>query len=122
LLNYYILMTPVAFGCWALPGGVGQRVVHLWFKGFFTVLFVQVAQLFVLTTLPLLLPPPPQIFADKLGIMQGLVLQFPLMLTLCAMLVTPRVLGVSVGKALGVAGSMAGGTIVAVGTVTSRAQ
>jgi chitinase len=122
LLNYYILMTPLAFGCWALPGGVGQRVVHLWFKGFFTALFVQVAQLFVLTTLPLLLPPPPQIFADKLGIMQGLLLQFPLMLTLCAMLMTPRVLGASVGKALGTAGSMAGGTIVAVGTVTSRAR
>ena len=98
LINYYILMTPLAFGCWALPGEVGQRVVRLWFKGFFTVLFMQVAQLFVLTTLPLVLPPPPQIFADKLGIMQGLVLQFPLMLTLCAMLVTPRSIGSICGK------------------------
>jgi hypothetical protein len=120
LLNYYILMTPVAFGCWALPGGVGQRVVLLWFKGFFTVLFVQVFQLFILTTLPLLLPSIPQVPADGLGIMTAALLQFPLLLTLYAALVTPRVLGASVGKALGTAGSMAGTTIVAASTVASR--
>jgi hypothetical protein len=120
LLNYYILMTPLAFGCWALPGGVGQRVIVLWFKGFFTVLFVQVSQLFVLTTLPLLLPPMPQIAIDRLGVLQGLLLQFPLILTLCAVLVVPLAVGQSVGKALGTAGSMAGGTIVAVGMVASR--
>jgi hypothetical protein len=122
LLNYYILMTPLAFGCWALPGGVGQRVVRLWFKGFFTVLFVQVFQLFILTTLPLLLPPMPQVFADRLGIMQSMLLQFPLILTLCVMLLTPQVLGISVGKALGTAGSMAGRTIVAIGMATSQAE
>jgi hypothetical protein len=120
LLNYYILMTPLAFGCWALPGGVGQRVVRLWFKGFFTVLLTQVVQLFILTTLPLLLPPMPEIAADKLGVMQGLFLQYPIILTLCVVLVTPRVLGTSVGKALGTAGSVAGGTIVAVSTAASR--
>jgi hypothetical protein len=120
LLNYYILMTPVAFGCWALPGGVGQRVVLLWFKGFFTVLFVQVFQLFILTTLPLLLPSIPQVPADGLGIMTAALLQFPLLLTLYAVLVTPRVLGASVGKALGTAGSMAGTTIVAASIVASR--
>jgi hypothetical protein len=113
-------MTPVAFGCWALPGGVGQRVVLLWFKGFFTVLFVQVFQLFILTTLPLLLPSIPQVPADGLGIMTAALLQFPLLLTLYAVLVTPRVLGASVGKALGTAGSMAGTTIVAASIVASR--
>ncbi|HEY4033269.1 MAG TPA: hypothetical protein VGL94_04820, partial [Ktedonobacteraceae bacterium] len=42
LLNYYILMSPLAFGCWALPGKVGQRVLRLWCKGFFSILFIQV--------------------------------------------------------------------------------
>lgn len=120
LLNYYILITPLAFGCWALPGGVGQRVVLLWFKGFFTVLFVQVFQLFILTTLPLLIPPMPQIYSDKLEIMQSALVQFPLFLTLCVMLLTPWVLGASVGKALGTAGSMAETTVVAVSSVASQ--
>jgi hypothetical protein len=122
LLNYYTLMTPLAFGCWALPGGVGQRVVLLWFKGFFTVLFVQAFQLFVLTTLPLILPPMPNIYADKLGIMQSMLLQFPLFLTLGVMLLAPWVLGASVGKALGTAGSMAGTTIAAVSMAASRVE
>jgi hypothetical protein len=122
LLNYYILMAPVAFGCWALPGGVGQRVVLLWFKGFFTVLFVQVFQLFILTTLPLILPPMPPVDADGIGIMQSVLVQFPLFLTLYAVLVTPRLLGASVGQALGTAGSVAGTTIVAASLVASRAE
>ncbi len=120
LLNYYLLMGPLAFGCWALPGGVGQRVVRLWCKGFFTVLFSQAVQLFMLTTLPLLLPPMPQASFDGLGIMQGLLLQFPLILTLLVTILVPRVLGTSAAEAFGTAGSMAGGVVVAVGNATSQ--
>ena len=120
LINYYLLMAPLAFGCWALPGGVGQRVVRLWCKGFFTVVFLQAVQLFILTTLPLLLPPLPQISFDNLGIMQGLLLQFPLILTLVVTLLVPRVLGTSAAKAFGTAGSMAGGVVVAVGAAVSQ--
>jgi hypothetical protein len=116
LINYYILTAPLVFGCWALPGGVGQNVVRLWCKGFLTMLFVQVVQLFILTTLPLLLPTLPQISSDNMGILQGLLLQFPPILALCLTLIAPRFLGASMARALGIAGGM----IVAVGTVASQ--
>jgi hypothetical protein len=121
LLNYYLLMSPLAFGCWALPGGVGQRLVGLWCKGFFTVLLTQVAQLFLLTTLPLLLPSLPQIPNDNLGIMKSLLLEFPIILTLLSTIMVPRMLGASVARAFGMAGSVAGTTIVAASMAASRA-
>ena len=117
-----LLYSDDSAGLWLLGIARGGRakggapVVQRIFHGTLT----QVVQLFILTTLPLLLPPMPDIAADRLGVMQGLFLQYPLILTLCVMLVTPQVLGTSVGKALGTAGSMAGGTIVAVSTVASR--
>jgi len=121
LLNYYILMAPLAFGCWALPGGVGRRVVRLWCKGFFSVLFVQVLQLFLLTTVPLLLPTLPQIpLTGDVGVIQRFLLELPPILTLWIALMAPRLLGASAGYALGTAGSMAGGVAVAVGTATSQ--
>lgn len=118
LLNYYILTGPLAFGCWALPGKVGQRVLRLWCKGFFSVLFVQVLQLFIITTLPLLLPTLPQISADNIGLIQSFLLEFPPILTLSVALMAPRLLGASATKAFGTAGSMAGGVMAAVGSAT----
>jgi hypothetical protein len=120
LLNYYILTAPLAFGCWALPGGVGQKVVRLWNKGFFAVLFVQVLQIFLLTTLPLLLPAMPQIPTNNVGLIQGFLLEFPPILTLGTALMAPRLLGTSAGKAFGTAGSLVGSVIVAVTTSTSQ--
>jgi hypothetical protein len=119
-LNYYILLAPVAFGCWALPGGVGQNVVRLWCKGFLTVLFVQVVQLFILTTLPLLLPALPRIPSNNADFMQGFLVEFPPILTLGVTLMAPRLVGVSMDKALSNAGLMAGGAVAAVGTAASR--
>jgi hypothetical protein len=95
-------------------------VVRLWCKGFFTVLFMQVVQLFMLSTLPLLMPSMPQISGDGLGIMQSLLLQFPLILSLSIALLVPRILGASAAKAFGTAGSMAGGVVVAVGSAASQ--
>jgi Glycosyl hydrolases family 18 len=117
LLNYYILVAPLAFGCWGLPGGVGQNVVRLWAKGFLSVLFVQTVQLFILTTLPLILPPLPQSFVSLggEGILQGLLLQFPPILTLCIMLMAPTLVGASISKALGSASSVTKGVVIAVG-------
>ena len=119
LINYYILIAPLVFGCWALPGEAGQNVLRLWCKGFLTVLFIQVIQLFIATTLPILLPTLPQIIADRTGILQNLLAQFPPILTLYFMLITPRLLGASMSKVLGIAGSVAGGSIAAVGTAAS---
>jgi len=119
-LNYYILTAPLAFGCWALPGGVGQRVVRLWCKGFLTVLFIQAVQLFLLTILPLLLPTLPVLPFDSMGIWQALLLEFPPILTLSLTLMVPQMLGASMDRALGTAGAVAGGVSVSIGTAASR--
>jgi hypothetical protein len=121
-LNYYILTAPLSFSCWAMPGGIGQRVVGLWFKGFFCVLFVQVLQLFILTTLPLILPTLPQIPADSVGILQGFLVEIPPILTLCVTVMAPTLIGASASKVLGMAGSMAGQTLVVLGTAASQAR
>jgi hypothetical protein len=121
-LNYYILTAPLSFGCWAMPGGIGQRVVGLWFKGFFCVLFVQVLQIFILTTLPLILPTLPQISADSVGVMKGFLIEFPPILTLCVTVMAPTLIGASASKVLGMAGSLAGQTLVVIGTAASQAR
>jgi hypothetical protein len=95
-------------------------VVRLWGKGFFAVLFVQVLQVFLLTTLPLLLPAMPQIPTNNVGLIQGFLLEFPPILTLGVALMAPRLLGASAGKAFGTAGSLAGGVIVAVTASASQ--
>ena len=104
-----------------MPGGVGQKVVALWFKGFFSVLFVQVLQLFILTTLPLILPALPQISSDSVGLMQGFLVEIPPILTLCVALMAPTLIGASASKILGMAGSMAGQTMIVLGTAASKA-
>jgi hypothetical protein len=123
LLNYYILMAPLAFGCWGLPEGVGQNVVRLWAKGFLAVLFVQAIQLFIITTLPLILPSLPQsFFSISLGhskdgaILQTLLLQFPPLLTLSLTLMAPTLVGASIGQTLGSVGSVTKEVVIAVGS------
>lgn len=117
LLNYYILIAPLACGCWALPGGVGPNVVRLWGRGFLSMLFIQAIQLFILTTMPLLLPPLPQSFASIGGerILETILLQFPPIMTLFVVLMTPTLAGASITKALGMAGSVTKEVVLAVG-------
>jgi hypothetical protein len=118
LLNYYTLVAPLAFGCWALPGGVGPNVVRLWGRGLLSMLFVQAIQLFVLTTMPLLLPPLPQSFNSigGEGILLTTLLQFPPIMTLCVVLTAPTLVGASITKALGVASGVTREIVIAVGT------
>jgi hypothetical protein len=84
------------------------------------VLFVQVLQLFILTTLPLILPALPQISSDSVGIMQGFLVEFPPILTLSVTLMAPTLIGASAGKVLGTAGSIAGQTMIVIGTAASQ--
>ncbi len=118
LLNYYILVAPLAFGCWALPGGVGPNVVLLWGRGFLSMLFVQAIQLFILTTMPLLLPALPQSFNSigGEGILFTALLQFPPIMTLCIVLTSPTLVGASITKALGTASIVTREIALAVGT------
>jgi hypothetical protein len=81
-------------------------------------LFVQAIQLFILTTMPLLLPPLPQTFASigGEGILATILLQFPPIMILCVVLMAPIFVGASITKALGAAGSVTREVVVAVGT------
>ncbi|GHO94219.1 hypothetical protein KSF_042670 [Reticulibacter mediterranei] len=115
ILNYYILLCPVAFGCWALPGGFGQSVVNQWTKGFFSALLVQIVQVFIITTLPLVIPTLPAIPSDGLGLMKGILTELPPILVLWMTVRAPSILGTSTARAITNAGSIAGGVVTAVG-------
>src|SRR5207249_155783 len=41
LINYYIVMAPLAFACWGLPGNLGNQTIKAWFKGLMQLLFMQ---------------------------------------------------------------------------------
>jgi hypothetical protein len=117
LINYYIVIAPIAFGCWGLPGGVGQAVVGKWAKGFISVLSLQVVQIFILTTFPLILPTDLSgIPLDHLGLFKGLILEFPRIFVLIATLKGPKILqGEHPLTSIAQAGTVAGGTVAAIG-------
>src|SRR5271170_6715548 len=113
LVNYYVLMGPVALACWALPGGSGQKVVVQWFKGFCSLLFVQGIQLFILTTLPLIVPSFPNLPSDKFGLVNIFFAQLPRIVVLLAVVQAPKMVGTGASKAMAQAGTVAGGAVVA---------
>jgi len=114
LLNYYILISPLVFACWALPGGVGQGVVKQWFKGFLLLLLVQTFQVFVVVTLPLILPSFPQIPQDGTGILKELFLELPPIIVMAAVNKIPSVMGTKATSAIAQAGTVAAGAVTAV--------
>jgi hypothetical protein len=116
-INYYIVTAPVVFACWALPGGTGRKVMGQWLKGFVAVLLVQTVQLFVLTTMPLLLPPFPPIEAQGTGawgLLNTLLNQLPGIFVLIATTQVPKWMGTGVTKAIAQAGTVAAGSVAAV--------
>lgn len=117
LINYYIVIAPLAFGCWGLPGGIGQAVVKKWAKGFLSVLVLQIVQLFILTVVPLILPSNLSgMPLDKLGIFQALLMDFPRIFVLLAALKGPKILtGESPLTSIAQASMVAGSTIGAAG-------
>jgi hypothetical protein len=121
LLNYYILTGPIAFGCWGLPGGVGQKVVSSWAKGFVSLLFAQTAQIFVLATFPLILPPFPYFPSDRFGILDVLLQALPRILVLSATIKVPTVMGTGATKAIAQAGTVVGGAVAAAGAAAMQA-
>jgi hypothetical protein len=121
LLNYYILTGPIAFGCWGLPGGVGQKVVSSWAKGFVSLLFAQTAQVFVLATFPLILPPFPYFPSDRFGILDILLQVLPRILVLSATIKVPTVMGTGATKAIAQAGTVVGGAVAAAGAAAMQA-
>jgi hypothetical protein len=119
LLNCYILTCPLAFACWSFPGGLGQQVLRQWTRGFLSVLFIQVAQLFLITTLPLVLPTFPARAGDN-GIMYALMTQLPPLLVLWLAVMVPNFVGVTATRVIGMTGVMAGGIVGAVGATAGR--
>jgi len=115
LLNYYILIGPMVFGTWGLPGGVGYNVVRQWAKGFFSLLLVQTVQVFVLTTLPLIMPSIPGIPTDLFGIVNVLLGQLPRVIVLVAVIQVPKLMGTQATRAIAQAGTVVGGAVAAAG-------
>jgi hypothetical protein len=114
LINYYIILAPVAFACWGLPGQIGNQVLKMWFKGMAQLLFVQALQLFILTTLPSLLPDfghmtfPVQ-NNSNFDVMDTIFVQLPVLITTMAAVRAPKILmGVTAIQTVAQAGSMAG--------------
>lgn len=117
LINYYILTGPIAFGCWGLPGGVGQKVVNSWAKGFCSLLFTQTVQIFVLATFPLILPSFPGLPVDRFGILNEVFEVLPRLLILMATLKVPTMIGTQANKAIAQAGTVVGGAVAAAGAM-----
>jgi hypothetical protein len=117
LINYYIVMAPIAFACWSLPAGVGQRGLSQWAKGFLSILFIQTAQLFVLTTLPLLTPEFPDLPLDRFGAINMIFKQLPRVIALMAVVQVPKFMGTGVTRAIAQAGTVASGAVAAAGAV-----
>jgi len=116
LLNYYVLTGPLAFACWGLPGGVGQKVVSSWTKGFMSLLFAQTVQVFVLATFPLILPPFPDLPTDQqFGILVIIFQALPRILVLSATIAVPKLMGTGATKAIAQAGTVAAGAVAAAG-------
>jgi hypothetical protein len=117
MINFYILTGPLACGCWGLPGGTGQKIVVQWLKGFCSLLFVQGAQLFVLTVTPLIFPDLSQIHlpVDSTGLLTSIFAQLPSIIVLLITLSVPRIMGTSATRALSAAGTMASGAVAAAG-------
>ena len=55
VLDFYIVLAPIGIGCWALPGRSGQSLTHMWLRGFFSTLFVQMLQVVALILVHLLI-------------------------------------------------------------------
>ena len=90
-------------------------MVSQWFKGFCSLLFVQGVQLFILTTLPLVVPSFPDLPSDKFGVVNIFFAQLPRIIVLMAVVQAPKMVGTGATKAIAQAGKVAGGAVVAVG-------
>jgi len=102
-----------------LPGGLGRQVLRQWMRGFLGVLFIQMCQLFLMTTLPLILPSFPAMAGAHQGIMHVLLTQLPPLLVLWLTVRVPKIVGISAARAIGMTGVMAGGIVGAVGAAAS---
>jgi hypothetical protein len=114
LINYYIILAPLAFACWGLPGPMGNKVLMMWLKGILQLLFMQALQLFILSTLPSLLPDFGQMTFPiqnnpRFDVMDTILVQLPVVITTMAAVRAPKILmGMSAIQTVAQAGSMAG--------------
>ncbi len=133
LLNYYIIMAPIALACSALPGQMGNQVVKAWFKGFLQLLFMQPVQLFILVSMPSLMPDfgkmqfPTSSATGSLiqGPLQTLLSQLPALIVVLAATGAPKVMmGIgpmhTVAKAGALAGKAVGAAMLAVNSMIKK--
>ncbi len=124
LINYYVIMAPVAFACMGLPGQLGNQTVKAWFKGFFQLLFMQTVQIFILTTMPSLLPDFGKMQFPQGGlpgpVLQSFLVQLPPLIVTFSAVGAPKVLmGMGPMKTVAQAGAIAGKAVTAAGVATA---
>jgi hypothetical protein len=113
LINYYIVTSPIMFACWGLPRGTGQKIIGQWFKGFVSLLSIQV---FVLTTLPFLIPTMPALPTDStFGLITTFLGQLPPLIVLICVVRIPTLLGTGSSKVIAQAGTTTAGAVTALG-------
>src|SRR2546429_2583979 len=118
LINYYIVMAPLAFACWGLPGNLGNQTIKAWFKGLMQLLFMQTVQILILTTLPTFLPDFGKMKFPQGGydVLQSLLVQVPPIIAAAGAVGAPKVLmGMGPMVTVAQAGGLAGKAVAAAG-------
>ncbi len=117
-------MAPVAFACAGLPGQLGNQTVKAWFKGFLQLLFMQTLQIFILTTMPTLLPDFGKMAFPQGGlpgpVLQKFLVQLPpLIVTMTAASAPKVMMGLGPMNTVAKAGAIAGKAVAAAGAATA---
>ena len=98
-----------------LPGGVGQKVVSSWAKGFCALLFTQTNPALRSDDVSLNSANFPALPSDQFNILGIISDALPRILVLVAVAYVPKVMGTKATQAIAQAGTVAGGAIVAGG-------
>jgi hypothetical protein len=84
-------------------------------------LFTQTIQLFVLATLPLILPTFPGFPKDQFGIINTILAAVPRLIVLVATVQIPKYMGTQATRAVAQAGTVVGGAVAAAGAAAMNA-
>ena len=88
-------------------------MMRQWFRGFFSILFMQTAQIFVAVTLPLIMPVFPNLPWDGVGVLKALMIQLPPIIVLVAIGKVPTLMGTKATAAVAQAGTVTSGAVTA---------
>ncbi len=115
MIDIYIVLSPLAIGCWALPGQIGQSVTRQWASGFLSLVFVQLVQVICLSVGLLLFKKAAADFASDLFNFVGPIAVMWLVVRI------PRLFGSSAVGTVASAGQTVTGAAAAITTAAAMA-